>query len=63
MTFERGSRGLGHLAAIWMVTLFIYCLKTTESIYVQKLRFSKIDFIEYSLFREKGAAQLPDSLL
>lgn len=63
MTFERGSRGLGHLAAIWMVTLFIYCLKATESIYVQKLRFSKIDFIEYSLFREKGAAQLPDSLL
>lgn len=63
MTFERGSRGLGHLAAIWMVTLFIYCLKTTERIYVQKLRFLKIDFIEYSIFREKGAAQPPDSLL
>ena len=63
MTFERGSRGLGHLAAIWMVTLFIYCLKTTERIYVQKLRFLKIDFIEYSIFRETGTAQPPDSLL
>ena len=63
MTFERGSRGLGHLAAIWMVTLFIYCLKTTERIYVQKLRFLKIDFIEYSIFREKGAVQPPDSVL
>lgn len=63
MTFERGSRGLGHLAAIWMVTLFIYCLKTTERIYVQKLRFLKIDVIEYSIFREKGTAQPPDSLL
>ena len=63
MAFKRESRGLGHLAAIWMVTLFIYCLKTTESIFAQKLRLWKIDFIECSLFREKGAAQLHDSLL
>lgn len=26
MVFERESRGLGHLAAIWMVPLFIYCM-------------------------------------
>ena len=63
MPFERGSRGARTLGSCMDGHTFIYCLKTTESLYVQKLRLLKIDFIEYSIFREKGAAQPPDSLL